>query len=77
MRPFIDGTSLNIRSQDLPRAYVLNGSVFLVAPDTLRIRKTFVTEDAVPLIIESEEEALDIDTESDWKLAAAQRSPMR
>jgi CMP-N-acetylneuraminic acid synthetase len=76
MRPFIDGMSLNTRSQDLPPAYVLNGNLFLVAPDTLREQRTFVTEDAVPLIVESDEEALDIDTESDWNIAAAQPNPM-
>ena len=75
LRPFIDGASLDTRSQDLPPAYVLNGSLFLVAPNTLREQKTFVTRDALPLIIESDEEALDIDTESDWQVAEAQGIP--
>jgi N-acylneuraminate cytidylyltransferase len=69
MRPFIDGAERPIRSQDLPPAYTLNGSIYLVAPTELRSRRSFLPHDAIPLIFESRDEALDIDTEEDWRAA--------
>jgi CMP-N,N'-diacetyllegionaminic acid synthase len=75
MRPYIDSTGLTVRSQDLPPVFALNGSVYLIAPETLRARRTFVTEDAVPLLVDSDEESLDIDTEADWRIALAQARP--
>ncbi len=71
MRPFVEGGGLNVRSQDLPTAYVVNGAFYLITPDDLRELKSFYSENMVPLVIDTPEENLDIDTEWDWKLAEA------
>jgi len=69
--PFITDEGFRMRSQDLPPAYVVNGSFYLITPDDLRIRKSFFWDDTVPLLIESEEESIDIDTEFDFIVAEA------
>jgi CMP-N,N'-diacetyllegionaminic acid synthase len=67
--PFINNQALVTRSQDLDQAYVVNGILYLISPKDIRENKIFNTEKAVPLIIESEREALDIDTEFDFMIA--------
>ena len=69
MRPFMDGGGLNLRSQDLPPAYAVNGAFYLISPDDLRSHQSFYDDAVVPLVISSQDESLDIDTESDWKMA--------
>jgi CMP-N,N'-diacetyllegionaminic acid synthase len=70
MRPFIkEGGGLQMRSQDLPPAYVVNGAFYLTSPEEFRKQRLFYTENAVPLITVSPEESVDIDTEWDWRLA--------
>jgi CMP-N,N'-diacetyllegionaminic acid synthase len=69
MRPFIEGGGLHLRSQDLPPAYVVNGALYLIAPDDLRRRRSFYADNVLPLKIEQPEESIDIDTEWDWKMA--------
>ena len=69
MRPFMDGGGLNMRSQDLPPAYVVNGAFYLIAPNDLRRHHAFCDDTVVPLLINSPMESIDIDTESDWKMA--------
>ena len=71
MRPFIDRKDLHQRSQDLPPAYVVNGAFYLAAPDDLRARKSFFSEDMLPLMITAPQESIDIDTEWDWLIAEA------
>jgi CMP-N,N'-diacetyllegionaminic acid synthase len=71
LRPFIDGQGLNLRSQDLPVAYVLNGAFYLIEPLELRQRRTFYSDDMVPLAMDDPAEAIDIDTEWDWIVAEA------
>lgn len=60
-----------IRSQDLPPAYVVNGSFYLVSPSDLRSRGSFFGDDMVPLISDDARDALDIDDEPDWARAEA------
>jgi CMP-N,N'-diacetyllegionaminic acid synthase len=67
--PFMHDHGFGIRSQDLPSAYVVNGSFYLISPVELRRSRSFVGSKITPLLIESEKEALDIDTEWDWFLA--------
>jgi CMP-N,N'-diacetyllegionaminic acid synthase len=67
--PFFDANGLDLRSQDLPPAYVVNGSFYLIASNALREDHSFVGRSATPLIIDSPKEALDIDTAWDWWLA--------
>jgi N-acylneuraminate cytidylyltransferase len=70
LRPFIEG-GMHLRSQDLPMAYVLNGAFYLGAPEYLRARRTFYSDEALPLVISDPEEGIDIDTEWDWMIAQA------
>jgi len=58
-----------LRSQDLPPAYVLNGSLYLASVDTLLNRNSFYSEQVRALIVESEIESLDIDTPFDMLVA--------
>jgi N-acylneuraminate cytidylyltransferase len=67
--PFIQNHGLGVRSQDLPPAYIVNGSFYLIAPSELRISRSFMGTKAIPLLIKSKLEALDIDTEWDFKEA--------
>lgn len=71
MRPFVDGGGLQLRSQDLPPACVVNGAFYLIAPSDLREHRSLFKSDMVPLLIDEPEENLDIDTEWDWRLAEA------
>ena len=67
--PFVPGDGLQTRSQDLPPAYVVNGTFYLTSPQRLRREKTFFSKDALALVISSDQEALDIDTPQDFALA--------
>lgn len=77
LRPFFpEGSALESRSQDLPPAWVVNGGFYLIGPDELRRRRSFF-DDAVPLLAESPEETLDIDTALDWAVAESLLSERR
>ena len=67
--PFMHEHGLGLRSQDLPLAYVVNGSFYLNQPTQLRASRSFVGVKAIPLLIESSQEALDIDTRWDFQMA--------
>lgn len=68
--PFIEGVDFSKRSQDLPVAYQISGTFYLISPEGLRETKSFVGNGQVtPLIAEAEEEAIDIDTKLDFQLA--------
>jgi CMP-N,N'-diacetyllegionaminic acid synthase len=67
--PFVRDHGLGMRSQDLPPAFLVNGSFYLISPADLRAGKSFVGAKTVPLLIESPQEALDIDTEWEWNVA--------
>ncbi len=71
LQPFIDQEGLNLRSQDLPAAYSVNGAFYLITPPDLVCHRSFVTNNSVPLVIDSPAESLDIDTEFDWRCAEA------
>lgn len=71
LHPFIAGVDLKLRSQDLPSAYVVNGAFYLISPEDLRRLRSFHSDDMLPLVIEDPEEAIDIDTPWDWRLAEA------
>ena len=49
--------------------YFVNGSFYLISPKELRKNKSFFKGISKPLIINSEKEALDIDTYWDFKIA--------
>jgi CMP-N,N'-diacetyllegionaminic acid synthase len=67
--PFMSDHGFETRSQDLPPVYVVNGSFYLITPTELRTRRSFLSDMTVPLLIESQVEALDIDLELDFILA--------
>lgn len=69
--PFMPEHGLGTRSQDLPAAYVVNGSFYLSSPVELRANRSFVGAKTIPLLIESPQEALDIDTEWDFSIAVS------
>ena len=68
--PYMKKHALETRSQDLPPAYVVNGSFYLMSPTELKTFKSFFGSKTVPLLIESPQKELDIDTERDLKIAA-------
>ncbi len=65
LRPFIDGLGTPAPRQQLPEAYALDGSVFIVSVDTLRRTRTFHAEPRQAIVV-SAEEAADVDTPYDW-----------
>jgi CMP-N-acetylneuraminic acid synthetase len=69
MIPYCENNYEAIRSQELPLAYKLNGAIYLIRPDQLRVTRTFLSPGFQPLIMESPWESLDIDTPWDWFLA--------
>jgi N-acylneuraminate cytidylyltransferase len=69
LRPFVDQGSMYVRSQDLPPAYVINGGFYLIAPENLRKTRAFINEDTMPLVFDEPREAIDIDSEWDWRMA--------
>ena len=69
MTPFMNEHGLELRSQDLPLLYTINGSFYLISPTDLRENKTFISKRIRPLLANSPLEAVDIDTEWDFKLA--------
>jgi CMP-N,N'-diacetyllegionaminic acid synthase len=67
--PFMQEHGFGTRSQDLPQVYVVNGSFYLINPAELRSCHSFVGLKTIPLLIESPQEAVDIDTEWDFRIA--------
>lgn len=51
-----------------PKLFV-NGTFYLIKPQALRKKLTFFDKQAVPLIIKSKKEAIDIDTIDDFQIA--------
>lgn len=74
--PFFQENGLGTRSQDLTTAYIVNGSFYLSSPAELRANQSFIGLKTTPLIIQSPQEALDIDTEWDWTVAETLASLM-
>ena len=67
--PFMQDHGFGKRSQDLPPLYAVNGSFYLISPAELRSTRSLVGMKTIPLLIKSQKEALDIDTEWDWFIA--------
>ena len=60
---------LNLRSQDLPNTYEVNGLAYLISPEDLMKQKTFFSKSIVPLVTLDKKEAVDIDYLEDFKEA--------
>ncbi|KYP11482.1 MAG: cytidylyltransferase [Limnobacter sp. CACIAM 66H1] len=72
MIPFLsDAFSLETRSQDLPEAYVINGSLYLSSPDYLKTHLSFFGADVKPIFIDNRTESIDIDTQWDFFIATS------
>ena len=69
--PFLPDVDGMMRSQDLPPVYALNGLIYLAGIDTIRKCGSLYSEHPRALVVESPEEALDIDTPFDWLVAEA------
>lgn len=69
MRPFCGWDSLALRSQDLPPAYALNGSIYVSTPARLRATASFYADDMHALVMTDRAECQDIDTAEDWQRA--------
>ena len=69
LMPYIQGNGLQTKAQDLPPAYSINGCFYLISPVEFRSCRSFMGTQTVPLLIQSPEEALDIDTDWDWRVA--------
>jgi CMP-N,N'-diacetyllegionaminic acid synthase len=67
--PYIENYGIGIRSQDLEPVLVINGGFYLISPEELRKNKSFLNSESIPLLINSPQEALDIDTDREWKIA--------
>jgi len=67
--PFFDSNEFELKEQDLPQAFVVNGSFFLSSPEVLRRNKKFMELMAVPLLSSSLNEDVDIDTIQDFERA--------
>ena len=64
-----DNNGLAVRSQDLSSVYIVNGSFYLISPDSFRKCKTFFPNGTIPLVINSRKEVIDIDDEYDFAVA--------
>lgn len=69
LSPLLGDEALEMRSQDLPPAYAINGAFYLLTPTALREGRSFTPPASVPLVMTSLREALDIDDAEDWALA--------
>ena len=67
--PFSEESGLGVPSQDLPKAFMPNGSLYLISPSELRTTHSFTGSRILPIISYSEKESLDIDTEWDFTIA--------
>jgi CMP-N,N'-diacetyllegionaminic acid synthase len=73
--PFMQTHGMGTRSQDLPPAFVVNGSFYLISPADLRACHSLLGINAIPLLVESTQEALDIDSDWDWTVATVALAP--
>ena len=67
--PFVDGEHVNIRSQDLTTAYVMDGQVYLISPGLLKKQRSFWGKNTTPLLLDDSANDIDIDDEYDFKYA--------
>jgi CMP-N-acetylneuraminic acid synthetase len=68
--PFLSNNHSDRRSQGLDKSFSVNGLVYIISPSEIRQNQNFVGPDTIPLLVSSEKEAIDIDSEFDFKLAS-------
>jgi len=67
--PFMENHGFQLRSQELPKAYSLNGSIYISKAVDLKEMRTFVPKNFTPYLIESNLESVDIDNLEDLEFA--------
>ncbi len=71
MQPFLGWDPLRSRSQDLPAAYALNGSIYIIPAASVREGLPPLAPGVLPFVMEEAHDSVDIDTEADWMQAQA------
>lgn len=69
MEGFLRDEIKNIRSQDLPIYYRLNGAIYIVKTDRLMAENTFIINENIFSYVMDDTSSVDIDNELDFKLA--------
>ena len=67
-RSFLKNDFLNVRSQDLPKFYILNGAIYYSQVSALLEYQTFVNKNTIGFEMPGYA-SLDIDTQFDWDIA--------
>lgn len=63
VKSFIDGTTSEVPRQSLPKAYALNGAIYITKIETILNEKTFLPQKTVPYIMDTN---INIDSEEDF-----------
>jgi CMP-N-acetylneuraminic acid synthetase len=69
MTSFLSKEIHNVRSQDLPKYYQLNGAIYICDTTLLKDEKTFLLSEGCVAFIMSQEDSIDIDTQNDFNRA--------
>jgi len=69
MERISDWEKLRYHLQNNDPVFMLNGSIYLIAPGILRRERTFVPQTFRSIVMTNDDESLDIDTEIDWETA--------
>lgn len=69
LAPVLGWDIVRTRSQDLPAAYALNGSIYVIPHEILRSNAPLLGPGTRPYVMTAATAAVDIDTEDDWQLA--------
>ena len=67
-------SNLASKSIDFNNMIKLNGLIYLISPKNLRKYKSFFKPHVLPLMVNSVEEAIDLDTHEDWQIAEKLKS---
>jgi len=69
LEPVYDWGSVGQRSHEVTDTYIVNGSFYLIEPELLLRTRSFFQPYTLPLVVSDDKSQLDIDTESDFRLA--------
>ena len=67
LAPLLGWERTSMRRQELPKAYALNGAIYVARADWLRKTRNLVTEETVAFVMPAER-SLDIDSEMDFRI---------
>jgi CMP-N-acetylneuraminic acid synthetase len=69
LKEYFLGTDLGGRVQDFPKAYTINGAIYIIRIDLFMREKTFFADSAILAYDMDRSKSVDIDDEFDFKLA--------